>query len=778
MVIVDKDQYANSVLRALSQVPSEIPTVEVDDEKSRNAAACMSVFLNARLASAGPESEPIKQTTYRWNGGIINFRNAVRADIWTNLRPAFAEKFRGLKEEEEEAVYVMTCWQPSGKEMHTWVIPETVAYNALPGHPVGTNADSRTIRILPERNRFEKCQDSPDLKPYYQKLEWSDAEFTKLVEAVKIDVAARKLNRGGSDNEESNSDDDGLSSIDKSPGYIDATVEFVEQLAHHTEDKDWHDENKHAYQDFVRDPTKKLLELLRSHYLERLSPEVAGRKNNVSRLKKNDFGKGGYFPHYWFAFYDPAAGKKINSAQLFFSMSGETRKWSYGFAMGNNCDHYVEQLRQAILSNQEEVCKYLDSVPAGDDLVFITEEGEEAVSLADFSGQINSKSSSLLSGDKLTSLRIVRRFPLESLPDHDESLVEEIGEFFNWVWPFFEASTNGVWPKNRLRGQGELERTESGEDTDEEAPETISQLSAETSLSQVFLEDLEQSLLAKQQTVLVGPPGTSKTFIASQFARYFVRERSGRSQGNFHVLYMHANWTYEDFFEGIKPTTGEDGLLTFQTQQGFFLEWVKSLKDFDSSSRHVLVLDEINRCDTAAVLGELLQLLEYRGTTVRLLSGRQFVFPDNLYVIGTMNSADRSIGRMDLALRRRFFWLSLHPQYDALERWLNRPGNNPVGFMSSTLQECNELLSSRGISLDQHIGHALFMTQQSGAGDEALGPQDIPLTEKHLRLIIKFSVVPYLTELLSAQFGQSDEDLVELVRGKLLFCLNESKREV
>ena len=61
------------------------------------------------------------------------------------------------------------------------------------------------------------------------------------------------------------------------------------------------------------------------------------------------------------------------------------------------------------------------------------------------------------------------------------------------------------------------------------------------------------------------------------------------------------------------------------------------------------MLDEINRCDTAAVLGELLQLLEYRGTTVRLLSGRSFVFPRNLFIIGTMNSADRSIGRMDLA---------------------------------------------------------------------------------------------------------------------------------
>ena len=100
-------------------------------------------------------------------------------------------------------------------------------------------------------------------------------------------------------------------------------------------------------------------------------------------------------------------------------------------------------------------------------------------------------------------------------------------------------------------------------------------------------------------------------------------------------------------------------MLTFQPQKGVFLEWTEQLKEYDSTSRHVLVLDEINRCDTAAVLGELLQLLEYRGTTVPLLSGRSFVFPRNLFVIGTMNSADRSIGRMDLALRRRFFWVNL-----------------------------------------------------------------------------------------------------------------------
>jgi 5-methylcytosine-specific restriction endonuclease McrBC GTP-binding regulatory subunit McrB len=235
---------------------------------------------------------------------------------------------------------------------------------------------------------------------------------------------------------------------------------------------------------------------------------------------------------------------------------------------------------------------------------------------------------------------------------------------------------------------------------------------------------------------------------------------------------MHANWTYEDFFEGIKPTTSTEGRLTFQPQKGFFLEWVEQLKTFDTSARHVLVLDEINRCDTAAVLGELLQLLEYRGTTVRLLSGRRFAFPRNLFIIGTMNSADRSIGRMDLALRRRFFWLNLYPQPDALQRWLDRTGNNPVGFKASSLAACNESLMNRGIPPEQHIGHALFMVQESDTDDETAMPQDIPLTEKHLRRIVQFSVVPYVRELFTTQFGQVDDEIIRLLCANLLGCVD------
>src|SRR5262249_30433653 len=134
-------------------------------------------------------------------------------------------------------------------------------------------------------------------------------------------------------------------------------------------------------------------------------------------------------------------------------------------------------------------------------------------------------------------------------------------------------------------------------DVDEDAPQTLRELAELTALSEGFLKDLEEALWAKQQAILVGPPGTSKTYVARQFARYFVRQREGRPQGSFDVLYMHANWAYEDFFEGLKPTS-KDGSLTFETRKGFFLEWVERLKDESAKAVHVLVLDEINRCET------------------------------------------------------------------------------------------------------------------------------------------------------------------------------------
>jgi len=669
----------------------------------------------------------------------------------------------------------MVSWQPPDDLFHVWTIPSGVVNDSLPQIPIGKISGKHTVRILPQVNQIERCDESPDLEPYYAAIHWTNGEMVRLIEAAKIDEATRRRNRGNREG----TDDDASGELDETDevvelGFTSATVEFVRELPLHVGDGGWHKENKLRFQRVLRDPARSLVESLRAKYIESLSPEVAGGKRHQSVLKKNDFGKGGYHDFYWLAFYDPDAGSKSKSAQLFLTIHGSDDNWRYGFGMGSYCESYMQRFLAAIQSNPEAVSNYIRNAPKATVILAASSEGESRLSPVEFAEQVQSGAiSSDSKGANLTSIDIIQEHALELLPDHDDILVDEVGQFFTWTWPFFKASLTGLWVEPEMdSGQPQAD-----EDVDDDAPETLSELSDLSSLSSSFLDDLEQSLLAKQQVVLVGPPGTSKTFIARQFARYFVRQRTGRTQGSHHILYMHANWTYEDFFEGIKPATSKDGILTFQPQKGFFLEWVEQLKSFDSSARHVLVLDEINRCDTAAVLGELLQLLEYRGTTVRLLSGRSFVFPRNLYIIGTMNSADRSIGRMDLALRRRFLWLNLYPQIETLQRWLDRLGNNPIGFKSSALADCNDLLAKRGFPPEQRIGHALFMAQVSDTDDETAVAHDIPLTEKQLRRIVRFSVMPYVRELFTTQFGQMDAELIGLIRTTLLSCLNESTNE-
>jgi len=760
-----EQNFSDTVLNALTISPRSVPSVVIDEDKARNAARCITEFLCARLAQTGNTPEVLEYRTVRWGDGFINLRNAVRDHLWTNLRTNLVEHFRE-RAGDRPAAYLMTSWHPSSDVVHVWAIPEPVVYEAFPKHRV-EQTDKRSIEIFPDVHRFQRCEDSPDLSSFYRQFRWIKSEMEKLVEAAKLDEAARRRNR----NEEPSQADDEEDTTESqtTPGYTSATVDFLKELPAHVNDGDWHDANKARFQSVLGDPSRRLVEMLRTQYIERLSPEVAGGKRHLSILKKNDYGKGGYHAHYWFAFYDPKAGSKTKSVQLYFALHGNKLVWRYGFSMGDYCGEYLARLLGAWQQSRDAVASYIRTAPDGTVVGLARGEEEERMSPDNLATLVMSPSKEEFVG--LTSVDVIREFPLRTLPDHDDTLVQEIGEFFTWAWPLFEASVTGVWSQSKPTGPHTASVLEESEDVDEDAPGTLDELSALTCLPVSFLEELEQALLAKQQAVLVGPPGTSKTYIARQFARYFVAQRPGRPQGSHHILYMHANWTYEDFFEGIKPSTTNAGMLTFQLQKGFFLEWTEQLKDFDGASRHVLVLDEINRCDTAAVLGELLQLLEYRGTTVRLLSGRSFVFPRNLFVIGTMNSADRSIGRMDLALRRRFLWLNLYPHAESLQRWLDRLGNNPVGFNASSLAECNELLAKRGVPAEQHIGHALFMIQETSSDDGFLA-QDIPLTEKHLRRVVQFSVIPYIRELFTTQFGMVDEEIVNQMRSILLKCLS------
>lgn len=754
-------ELAAKVLSQLESVHPAFEPPELDEKAKRNAGRVMQEIVCQRLQSSGIELVRQKGTRYLWGDGVLLNRNArVSGGFWTNIPQTQLDELREISTS-NPSVLLFCYFNVADKRLHAWALPANLAIPEIASIAV-TKSGFRTIVISLDEQRLTDRDDSLDLEPFYRSIEMSSLEVESLAASVKQDAAAKELAEAEKGSEE---DDD--SETQPSDYYTQDSVDFLFELPQHTNDGDWHSANKTRYEQALRDPTRVLVESLRSNPIARLDPEVAATNRNVSILKKNDYGQGGYHDHYWAAFYDPAAGSKIKSCQLFFRMLASLRQFRYGFAFGNNCDEHFTNFMAAITQNTIAVKEYLLTAPAGTVVRPSEPDEAEGVDARVFAAQLG-QADPEMSLD--TPINIVRRFDLEKLPEKAEGLANEIGDFFEWVWPFFEASRTGVWNAQTSTTDDETEL----EGIDEDAPQTLEELSQRSALSFEKLREIEDALLTKQQVILTGPPGTSKTYIAGMFARYFAAARDGRVQGDHSTIFMHANWAYEDFFEGIKPFT-VDGVLKFEPKRGCFLEWIDSLSRHRPNARHVLVLDEINRCDTAAVLGELLQLLEYRGRSVRLLSGRKFRFPSNVYIIGTMNSADRSIGRMDLALRRRFLWLDLLPDYGVLHSWLSRTGNNPSGFSSNALKQCNQLLAERGIAPEQQIGHALFMVQT--AGNESQASEDKPLIAAALKRIVRYSVLPYVRELCIMQFGRPDRALESQIENALLECLSEQQQD-
>jgi 5-methylcytosine-specific restriction protein B len=173
----------------------------------------------------------------------------------------------------------------------------------------------------------------------------------------------------------------------------------------------------------------------------------------------------------------------------------------------------------------------------------------------------------------------------------------------------------------------------------------------------------------QRQLILYGPPGTGKTYLARKLAERLVGAE------NYRLIQFHPAYTYEDFFEGYRPAGNtEAGTLTFEIRHGPFRRIVRDAVDHPDQA-FILIIDEINRANLAKVFGELYFLLEYRDQSVEpLYSAEVFTLPTNVYVIGTMNTADRSIALLDSAMRRRFAFLPMNPTEEPtrsiLRKWL------------------------------------------------------------------------------------------------------------
>lgn len=227
---------------------------------------------------------------------------------------------------------------------------------------------------------------------------------------------------------------------------------------------------------------------------------------------------------------------------------------------------------------------------------------------------------------------------------------------------------------------------------------TIDAFINETKFPKKLVERWLSRLRRKRQIILQGPPGTGKTFVAERLARLLVSETSGI----WDIVQFHPSYAYEDFMQGIRPRA-VSGALTYNVEPGRFLEFCERALKFDAPA--VLIVDEINRANLARVFGELMYLLEYREKSAPLAAGgRPFKIPKNVYLIGTMNTADRSIALVDHALRRRFSFIYLEPDYEVLKAHLSEHGL-PVDSLVKTLQAVNAGIEDR----NYWIGISFFL---------------------------------------------------------------------
>lgn len=264
---------------------------------------------------------------------------------------------------------------------------------------------------------------------------------------------------------------------------------------------------------------------------------------------------------------------------------------------------------------------------------------------------------------------------------------------------------------------------------------TLPDLSAEVVdgllVGKEWLGEFVELLRSQRQVILHGPPGTGKTFLALEVANALTEA------ANVTLVQFHPAYSYEDFFEGYRPTpVDESGRVGFALTPGPFRKIVDQARE-NLAVPHVLIIDEINRANLAKVFGELYFVLEYRDRSIDLMyasgdEGRDFTLPKNVYIIGTMNTADRSIALVDTAMRRRFAFLSLHPDDDhmhnVLRTWLERHELPTVG--ADLLDALNARIPDR----DFKVGPSYLMRSEAA-------------TDAGLERIWRTAILPLLAEM-------------------------------
>jgi hypothetical protein len=235
------------------------------------------------------------------------------------------------------------------------------------------------------------------------------------------------------------------------------------------------------------------------------------------------------------------------------------------------------------------------------------------------------------------------------------------------------------------------------------------EFAAELFVPPTWLNEIIDLLNDRRQVIFYGPPGTGKTLVAQQLGRHV--ESLG---GTYELIQFHPAYSYEDFFEGFRPAAAETSVgVAYELRPGP-LRLAAERARHAPGVPHLFVIDEINRGNVAKIFGELFFLLEYRdrGIPLQYSSREHFALPPNLFFLGTMNTADRSIALVDTALRRRFYFVPFLPTQpplnEVLRLWLK--ANGMTGEAADIMDRLNAAIGSEEFS----IGPSYFIQARRG----------------------------------------------------------------
>lgn len=290
----------------------------------------------------------------------------------------------------------------------------------------------------------------------------------------------------------------------------------------------------------------------------------------------------------------------------------------------------------------------------------------------------------------------------------------------------------------------------------------VENYSKQNFLDEVFMsEDKYDSICSilekKKNIILEGAPGVGKTFMAKRLAYSLLGKKD---TSKVKLIQFHQNYSYEDFVEGFRPKENEEG---FKLKQGLFYKLCNQASK-DENNKYYLIIDEINRGNLSKIFGELLMLIETdkRGEKLSLAySNEEFTVPENLYIIGLMNTADRSLAIIDYALRRRFAFIKIEPAFNNIKfrNHFNNIFDSKFDKVISIIEKINkEIEEDKSLGTGFKIGHSYF----------CINLKDRKGNKNDIEDIITYEIIPLLEE-----YWYDNEDTLLKWKNELKGAIND-----